>query len=519
MKKIMICLLALLVLITMTLSFVACGDEETTPSEDSGTKDTDGSVTGSASGGASTGGSNITDESTGGDDTTDTSVGGSDTTDTGVGGSDTTDTGVGGGDTTDTSVGGSDTTDTSTGGGDTTDTSTGGSVTTDTSIGGSDTTDTSTGGGDTTDSSTGGDNGDGGDDTVNVCTHESTSYTLIDLGNLDATCGGGVYAEKCIECEKIVTIYEDTLISLCVYENGESGKCTECGLEITRTEAKEGCTLVTTYNITLGDTKIVDDVSIKRPEHSLTYEMVKNEDFTCNVTVAYEKCNDCTYSVTLAALHEGEELNVTNENGTKESSCDACGYKAVVSVNDAPECAKYTELSLYNGEFLLLSGEKARESEEHSWSLSATMLGDTCDDGLIITKNCIECGVREYETATHHYTTEEKMDIAELSSCGGYILLEKCVACEEIISVAEKPSACYFKLVDAIIEDDSYTNEYECVDCGINVITTYSSTGMGSCETLESEETKISKGEDIIPHNRSKKPSFPVSARMGSINL
>ena len=467
MKKIMICLLALLVLITMTLSFVACGDEETTPSEDSGTKDTDGSVTGSASGGVSIGGSNITDESTGGDDTTDTSVGGDDTTDTSVGGSDTTDTSVGGSDTTDTSVGGDDTTDSSTGGDNPDD-------------GGND------------------NPGDGGDDTVKACTHESTSYTLIDLGDIETACGGGVYAEKCMECEKIVTIYEDTLITLCVYESGTDGKCTECGLEVTSAEAKEGCTLVTTYNIALGDTKIVDGVSIKRTEHSLTYEMVKNEDFACDVTVAYEKCNDCTYSVTLAALHEGEELNVTNENGTKESSCDACGYKAVVSVNDAPECAKYREFSLYNGEILLFNGKKARESEEHSWSLSATMLGDTCDDGLIITKNCIECGVKEYETATHHYTTEEKMDIAELSSCGGYILLEKCVACEEIISVAEKPSACYFKLVDAINEDDSYTNEYECVDCGINVLTTYSSTGIGSCETLESEKTKISKGEDII---------------------
>ena len=263
--------------------------------------------------------------------------------------------------------------------------------------------DTSGGNSGDTSGDTGGDNsGDntGGEDAV--CTHESTEGTIVKFSDYGSQCGGGIYSEKCLDCGEVFGGAE-ALVTLCRYESGDSGKCLDCGLELTKTVTQNGCESTAVYSATYGDTEIFNELSVTKTEHSLKVEITERNEDNCLITVATEKCRDCDFTNLISTLHEGGELDVSTEQTEGKSIrtrlCADCGYKEIRGFIEATDCtgdeAGSLELSLYNGEELLCSGKTEREAS-HSWQTSSVKYGNDCKDGVALIKVCDICAQREY---------------------------------------------------------------------------------------------------------------------------
>ena len=467
MKKILIFVFAFLVLTAMILSFVACGDEESNPGESSGTDSSVGDNTNSSAG--------STDSSAG--DNTDSSAG---STDSSVG--DNTDSSAG---STDSSVG--DNTDSSEG-------------STDSSVG--DNTDSSIG---STDSSVGDNTGNVGNEDV-VCAHESIKVISVKFSDYGVTCGGGICFEQCTDCEEILEYESETLVTLCTYEDGTDGKCIDCGLEVIKAVSQNGCDVTTTYSVAFGEAKIFEGATRTSTEHNLKLEITEQTEENCLVTVATESCKDCDFTNLLSTLHEGCELDISNEQvegkSIRTSICTECGYKEIREYTEASDCtgeqAGHIARSLYDGESLLCSGETDRE-KSHSLNTTFIQYGSDCENGIAVIKMCVACGEREYETALDHVLTEKIISIEEIGSCSSHMTVKECSVCERVFEITEKPDGCYFKLTKSEYNNDTLSENYECVDCGLVFTSEKKQSQVSECEIMVSETVMLSKdGETVL---------------------
>lgn len=218
-----------------------------------------------------------------------------------------------------------------------------------------------------------------------------------------------------------------------------------------------------------------------------------------------EKCKDCDYENLRSTLHEGGELNVSNEQvdgkDVRTRACKDCGYKEVRGYIEAHDCTGEAvgqiELSLYNDEELLYSGKNEGESS-HSWQTTSVKYGDDCKDGVVIIKACKTCGQKEYETTFDHIAIEEKIDIDYAGSCGGTMTLKKCSACDQVLGLLENPSSCHFMLTDDKFVNGGREIAYKCVDCGLILVNATSNAEISICKVLTCETTKLSYNGEVV---------------------
>ena len=365
--------------------------------------------------------------------------------------------------------------------------------------------DTSGGNGGDTSGDTGGDNsGDntGGEDAV--CTHKSTEGDVIKFSDYGSQCGGGIYSEKCLDCGEVFGGAE-ALVTLCRYESGDSGKCLDCGLELTKTVTQNGCESTVAYSATIGDTEIFNELSVTKSEHSLKVEITERSEGNCLITVATEKCRDCDFTNLISTLHEGGELDVSTEQAEEKSIrtrfCADCGYKEIRGFIEATDCtgdeAGSFELSLYNGEELLWSGKTEREAS-HSWQTSSVKYGNDCKDGVALIKVCDICAQREYETTLDHVEAEEKIDVDFNGACKGTMTVRKCSACDQALGITENPSGCYFMLTESEFINGGTRSVYECVECGLELLIAEEQTKISDCEMMMREITTLTQNGEVV---------------------
>lgn len=158
-------------------------------------------------------------------------------------------------------------------------------------------------------------------------------------------------------------------------------------------------------------------------------------------------------------------------------SCSDCGLRHTLSyytVKDHEACTRtyyYTEV-VNIGAKLVAETEYTNVRIDHEVITTATLLGgegSSCEDGVIITQKCKDCGIEDSNKYYDHESYEkEHINLSELGSvCGGYATLYGC-ACDKYNNLSLEHSLCEWNekwdgsswIEDAIPEGQEQINEY-----------------------------------------------------------
>lgn len=349
----------------------------------------------------------------------------------------------------------------------------------------------------------GGESGGGGEPAE--CTHTSLEGTLIKFDDLGDVCGGGLYVDICKDCQKVLLANDEPIITVCKYD-GESDKCTECGLEISVQGSKSGCATTVTFDVSLNGNKLLDGFEAEGESHQWEYRVKELDEFSCGVSAVFEECLACGESKLVYTVHEGEldvEIKTVNEGGKekeiRQSSCTECGYKETRKTTDLG-CYKSTEVIVEKSGNLQYSFIVEGMDPEHSYVTTAVKCGDSCEKGVLVIKECSACYEKDFYIEKGHCYVEEKYDLSGSTPCGGYATVRKCVACNGIFSVEELPTGCIIKQLQHSYDDETYTAyaDYECVNCGLKVAEVVRNVYVNSCTTEINNSITIKMGEETV---------------------
>ena len=342
----------------------------------------------------------------------------------------------------------------------------------------------------------GGDGESGGGGEPAECTHTSLEGTLIKFSDLGEVCGGGLYVDVCKDCQKVLLANDEPLVTLCKYD-GESDKCTKCGLEISVEGSKSGCVTTLTFDVSLNGNKLLDGFKAEGESHQWEYRVKELDEFSCGVSAVFEECLGCKESKFVSTVHNGE-VNVTSskvndlgfEKIVTESSCAECGYKETRKTIEL-ECYTSTGITLSKNGTLLYSGAIDNETSSHSYAITAVKCGDTCDKGVFVIKKCTVCQEKDYYTLKDHHYVEENYDLSGSTPCGG---------CNEIFGVEELPTGCTIKFLDQSYDYDTKTQEteYSCVDCGLSLKIIERNSGTFNCTNEVGSTVTMKIGEETL---------------------
>ncbi len=365
-------------------------------------------------------------------------------------------------------------------------------------------------------------------DTKYTWSHEG-HYTLheeIDLSEYGA-CGGYMSADKCRVCDTITYAYvnmycgDTSTAREYTDEDGnnhyvEIRTCEECGLvyerDIWRVVVNECLTRENEKTVlTINGTVIVDTVrTYDDVRHDYIYDAVMSGE-TCDDGITVNmSCSKCDYSNTYTSrghyyVYESYDLNEFGTCGgyVEIRKCAACGevehansynncyLKEIGETSDGftiRECQQckavyhskrvegekdencsyetYIEEYLYIDSKLVLSYAYTSYSTEHNYRYNVTMIGETCEDGLDISRYCADCSYSEPNRIEYGcYTVYTEYDLSDYGiACGGYVELGECIACG-LVRYAYENYNCMFEYV--VSEDgNEYGDMMVCANCG-----------------------------------------------------
>ncbi len=263
-------------------------------------------------------------------------------------------------------------------------------------------------------------------------------------------------------------------------------KCDECGLVIERDRytVKEGCYDVTymVYNITIGKETIVDNcktVYTRNDNHNYEYSFTMNGATCEDGYTVTSTCRDCGYSYddyriwhdsylmetyelkehgacggtieiyecacghwrSVKVLTKGcsiktEENTVDGADGVRHTlvtqTCSECGLVIstdTYSVKEGCYIVRYRVYDIIVGENVVIDGYSYVDSryEEHSYETTFTMNGESCEDGVIATNTCKDCGESYTDEFSSHWTFEKEVyDLTKYGACDGSFTVLQC---------------------------------------------------------------------------------------------
>ena len=305
-----------------------------------------------------------------------------------------------------------------------------------------------------------------------VCDHISLHSVTVDLAKYGA-CGGQFVYLTC-DCGEIITmnvsseeIYFACDFEFVTIEEGVDGngiptqtlvmRCKNCGFTVSqfiKLLNNEGCSMTVEYDIdfTIGDTEILTDIhSVETTEshYSITYRKIDlcKEYGACGGYAELEICNDCgkiigANQINTECYGDIETEEYVDDNGyihTVETfTCNKCGLRYVCNVCNISSsvCETITEIDIkvYNDDELILHSYTNSYDESHNFETTIIMNGDTCEEGYYIVQECTNCGLSSRNEWYGHRTEIQETDIL---TCGGYLVIDRCTVCQEIIGISE----------------------------------------------------------------------------------
>lgn len=346
---------------------------------------------------------------------------------------------------------------------------------------------------------------------VNVSTINLSEYGL---------CGGKLVKKTC-SCG-IRTIHnfdgEDACKWEYDYETGESA-CVVCGAvqkEVISGKEKDGCQSITTYTTTIYKEdeallSFVDQYAYN--EHNYVVSDTKPYGQNCEDGVYIEQrcadCGDiftryynwcvcivetkkidttgigfCTDSVVVMSCLCGKEqtYELLGENGhdwqhdgmdpvTGQDRwiCTQCDYtyttETTPGAKDENCQIEYIIKKIYQddkGHSFFFTYNTI--SVEHNYETSAKLTGDSCEDGVVLTGTCKDCGYSYTRDITYHEQFEtEVLDLSDNTDCGLVVTLYACACGEQ--SYIETRGKCDWDWVDEIGTPNGYIQIRKCSKC------------------------------------------------------
>ncbi len=200
------------------------------------------------------------------------------------------------------------------------------------------------------------------------------------------------------------------------------------------------------------------------------YELTKYG-IACGGYIEVEKCVGCGQTNNYWNRFDrcDYEHKGVNGDGYEMYTCRKCGASLYLkrTVGDKQSDCSYIEAEhviYYVDGVSVLDLVLERKFYHHNYTYDFTMQGETCEDGLVVTYRCLDCGESHTEHCGGHYYEIVKYDLSEYGmACGGEIEFNRCLACGVSGGYCNEYYNCHFEHQG--ISDDGY-EVYLCRKCG-----------------------------------------------------
>lgn len=279
-----------------------------------------------------------------------------------------------------------------------------------------------------------------GGEKVYTCTtsyvYENHSYKITDYEMYGESCEDGILAKgACTECGKETEEYVDYHVSIVekqIIDLSDKGICLK-GFEIMTCPCDEEWT---------------EYYEIGECEWSHYWDDATGRD--------YARCDICGVTKRFETVYDGE----------KNEYCEVVGRNI----------ATYTD----KGGNVIAQVYDSVQEVDHDMKQEATLLGESCEDGVIIREYCADCAHEWEEEYNWHYNIElESYDLSDWGTCFTEVVLRGC-ACGREIGMETYGGRCNWRMIDADGGEEGYYEIYQCTSCGL----------------MREESVKFAQGED-----------------------
>ena len=307
--------------------------------------------------------------------------------------------------------------------------------------------------------------------------------------------------------------------------------CQLCPLQMNM-EAKlivEGCTKIYHYEYTVVINGVTLVEKLVQEQIDDSHQNTKNETIQlsdygcCGGTVTVEHCEDCGKNLYLDGMNPACDINwydepatevFVDENGVEHEiqrlGCEDCGFEYVQDVwmEMFTECEGEVHgvLRVSCGNTVIVEIQTSYNEEEHDYEETYELLGETCLDGVKISRSCAACGDSYSYTTSRHDSVEYdvQVDISQHTSCGGYVIADICTICDSIVSFNGYPANCSMGKEEKveILDGQGYSVGYQysqtCTECGLVYIYEEWKENGAQCEYIYHTNRYLKQGDENI---------------------
>lgn len=264
--------------------------------------------------------------------------------------------------------------------------------------------------------------------------------------------------------------------------------CKDCGHKVTEEVKSNGCRMLYT--------KILD-----WSEYDLCVDNTRVYECPCgNNSLAW----DIPYD------HNFGNYEIYKETETEDGyeihsvrTCVDCGltetYDTKVIIEDgACEGEIYENFTYSVGNTVLYSGTFISGHSEHDHEIiDYKILGDTCEDGLVLTYECKKCGDTykdKYED--YHYPMKTaSYDMSAYGTCGGTVSVYAC-ACGQTANLEIEETDCAWEFYN--YDHETGTEYYKCHKCEMEMQWSSQTKEIGNCQSERTQTIELIDGYDVV---------------------
>lgn len=279
--------------------------------------------------------------------------------------------------------------------------------------------------------------------TEDTCDHMKLRQMPLDLSAYNVCAGLEFVIERC-ECGEKSVVYLNN--SACNWVGQESGMafsqtCVDCGVTYTekydRVYDDANCTgyYVIETAVSIGDTVLAESTLAetqypqKHPVHVEGESVDLGSLGLCEGGTATKISCACGK----AYYHEIKHTCTTDENGL----CSACGAQwgfdgPTHSQDGCYSVYSFSQTAEKDGQVIAAFGEKYYEANHNYVVKDFVLDGESCEDGVLIHRECSDCGAELSGYYTHHMTAVETItDLTGYDSCAPAVSQYVCCCDEE----------------------------------------------------------------------------------------
>ncbi len=244
--------------------------------------------------------------------------------------------------------------------------------------------------------------------------------------------------------------------------------------------------------------------------YDLTFATVGYEVSVRRLKTEY-KSNEVLYTILIdESTNETVELEI-KQNGataiyadgsTKELTSDDFAsleklYKAVFGGESHDDFYREKYLSFYYNE----KTKEYAETSPHNYKVEHELRGESCEEGVVSTYTCLNCGDSYSNNYDYHRTTNETIDLTEYGACSGSIEISNC-ACGEEFSIYFDWETCGHSSYNEYYDDYGRLVSVEarsCTECGLRAEKSYYTVDAdGICQQTAYYNVVVSVGDTLV---------------------